>query len=98
FSIELGPLTFLVGKNASGKSTFLRGLRCLAMLTRLPILGERGALPLGYRATIRELFGGEEMVLGVHVETERGTGEYEITLGTDGPLVLVVGEKVEWKG
>jgi predicted ATPase len=98
FSVDLGPLTFLVGKNASGKSTFLRGLRCLAMLTRLPILGERGALPLGYRATIRELFGGEEMVLGVHVETERGAGEYEITLGTDGPLVLVVGEKIEWKG
>ncbi|MGB9380004.1 AAA family ATPase [Candidatus Binatus sp.] len=98
FSVDLGPMTFLVGKNAAGKSTFLRGLRCLAMLTRLPILGERGALPLGYRATIRELFGGEEMVLGVHVETERGAGEYEVTLGTDGPLVLVVGEKVEWKG
>jgi hypothetical protein len=72
------------------------------MLTRGPILAERGALPLGYRATIRDLFGGnaspQEMILGVHVETERGTGEYEITLRSEGELVLVVGEKVEWNG
>ncbi len=103
FSVDLSPLTFLVGRNAAGKSTFLRGLRCLAMLTRLPIVGERGPLALGYRATIRDLFGGnatapQEMVLGIRVESKAGTGEYEITLRHENDLVLVVGEKVDWQG
>jgi predicted ATPase len=100
FSVDLGPLTLLVGRNASGKSTFLRGLRSLAMLTRAPILGERGPLTLGYRATIRDLFGttAKPMVLGVQVETARGQGSYEITLSCEGELVLAIAEKIHWQG
>ena len=100
FSVDLGPLTLLVGRNAAGKSTFLRGLRSLAMLTRAPILGERGPLTLGFRATIRDLFGitTEPMVLGVNVETARGQGSYEITLSCEGELVLATAEKIQWQG
>jgi len=100
FSVDLRPLTFLVGPNASGKSTFLRGLRCLAMLMRNPIYGPRGALALGYRATLEDLFSAgfrdDQLVLGVEVVSALGSGTYEISMRILGGLVTVVDERIRW--
>jgi ABC-type branched-subunit amino acid transport system ATPase component len=75
FSVDLGPLTVLVGPNASGKTTFLRALRCLAMLMKMPAHGRGGTLRLGYRATIADLISRDHsdsnLVLGVETQRDR---------------------------
>jgi len=102
FSVDLEPLTLLVGPNASGKSTFLRGLRLTAMLVRMPLYGARGPLILGYRASIEDLVPREDsrrpVTLGVQSESQYGHGLYEISLDYVGEKVRVVDERAQWTG
>lgn len=100
FNVSLEPLTLLVGPNASGKSTFLRGLRLLALLNRFPLYGESGPLRLGFRSTIEDLYpddgSGKELCLGIECKNGKGSGTYEIRLGHIRGRILVVGEKAIW--
>lgn len=101
FSVDLNTMTLLVGPNACGKSTFLRALRSLAMLTRMPLYVSTGMLPIGYRATLGDFLSvehpDEKMVLGVEVENNNGSGVYEITLGFNAESrIKVLDERVEW--
>lgn len=102
FSVDLSPITLLVGPNASGKSTFLRALRSLAMLTRMPLYVPRGLLPIGYRATLGDFLSPEnpdqKIILGVEVESDTGSGLYEITLGYHVEnRIKILDERVEWQ-
>ena len=76
FSVDLSALTLLVGPNASGKSTFLRALRSLAMLTRMPLYVPTGVLPIGYKATLGDFLStkdpDQKIILGVEVENSAG--------------------------
>lgn len=102
--VELEPFTVLIGQNASGKSTILRGIRALAMLTRMAITGEDGRLlSLTYSTDISDIFRDrdEQLRLGVEATDSRGQGQYEISLelveldpGDD--FVQVVGEQATW--
>lgn len=100
FDVELGPLTLLVGPNASGKSTFLRGLRLLVMLNRMPLHGPRGTLRLGFRATIEDQFPNidpdEELNLGINCDNSTGSGTYEIVLKYVRGRLMVIREKAYW--
>ena len=100
FSVSLKPLTLLVGPNASGKSTFLRGLRLLALLNRMPLYGTTGPLRLGFRSTLEELFpddgSSRELCLGVECSNPRGSGMYEITLGYVRGRLKVTKELAKW--
>jgi energy-coupling factor transporter ATP-binding protein EcfA2 len=101
FSIDLTNLTLLVGPNASGKSTFLRGLRLLALLNRMPIYGQKGPIRLGFRSTLEDLYPDlgleNELCLGVECKSLRGSGTYEIALKYIRGSIRVVHEKAEWK-
>lgn len=101
FSVELNPLTLLVGPNASGKSTFLRGLRLLALLNRMSLYGEKGPLRLGFRATLEEIVpdpsSNRQVTLGVECQNTKGSGMYEISIGWIRERLKVVHEKAEWK-
>jgi len=100
FSVDLKPLTILVGPNASGKSTFLRALRFLSMVTRMPLYMQSGLMLLGYRVTIGDFLSASDpdrkITLGVEVENDTGNGQYEIALGYLENRVKVVDETVEW--
>lgn len=100
FSVDLEPLTFLAGPNASGKSTFLRAIRCLAMLTRVPLYGQSGRFRLGFQASLEDLFPvdhKEHMTLGIEVETDSGSGQYEATFGYVRDRLNFTDEKVIWR-
>lgn len=99
--VTLDQFTVLIGQNASGKSTLLRGIRALAMLTRMPLTGEDGRqLSLTYSTDISDIFRdpSEILLLGVDVHSDRGEGTYEIELEIDPSdgSVLVAGERAGW--
>ena len=99
FSVELQPLTVLVGPNASGKSTFLRAMRCLAMLTKIPAFHRQGSLRLGYRSTIADLIsiGQGQLTLGADVQQGGDVGSYEITVELIEGRPQIEAEKAFWK-
>lgn len=70
--VRLGPLTFLVGRNGSGKSNFLDALNFMADALRLTLDGAIRAR--SNIATISRLTGEVYSALGVHVEFELPDG------------------------
>lgn len=55
--VELGPLTLLLGPNASGKSMFIRALRTISKLIRSPIRGQKKPFTIDH-ATLDDLASG----------------------------------------
>ncbi len=85
-SIELDPLTVLVGPNASGKSTILRAIRTLAILMRLPLYSRGDVeLSLGSIVNLRDLLldDTKEATLSVDAESGEGRGSYTIGFGLE---------------
>lgn len=103
-NVDLDPFTVLIGQNASGKSTVLRGLRALAMLTRMPLTGKDGRLlSLTYSTDISDFFRDPSLPLrlGVEANDSTGQGHYEITLelvdlDPGDERVHVIGERATW--
>jgi predicted ATPase len=100
-AVDLEPFTVLVGRNASGKSTVLRGLRALALLTRMSLVYRGKPLRLTPGTSMLDLFGDprESLTLGVDVRAADGHGTYSITLSRD-PLrdrVEVSAERAVWQ-
>lgn len=101
-SVDLEPLTVFVGPNASGKSTILRGIRTLSMLTRLPVHPHGRDRPLGLArvTTVEHLFGDPEepLLLGIEATSEKGEGRYSVQLSQN-PIsdsIEIITEQVRW--
>ncbi len=89
--VRLGPLTYLVGANGSGKSNFLEALHLVrdALATSLEIaLNERGGL-----AEVRRRSGGHPNHFGIRLEYtlkdgQRGLYAFDAGSASDGALVV----------
>lgn len=99
FSVELGPITFFAGPNASGKSTLLRAIRCIALLAKTPLYGKSGKFRLGFKAELEDLFPPnreQQMTLGITTDSDLGSGRYEATIGYVRDRLNFINESADW--
>ncbi|HEX6590008.1 MAG TPA: AAA family ATPase [Longimicrobiales bacterium] len=102
--VDLEPFTVFIGKNSTGKTTVLRAIRTLAILTRLPLYPgkSRRLISLSPTMTLEDLFGdlSKPLVLSVDVESDAGQGSYSVEFTRDplAEVVEVTGETASWRG
>ncbi|HEX4964057.1 MAG TPA: AAA family ATPase [Thermoanaerobaculia bacterium] len=99
--VPLGPLTLLVGPNASGKTMFIRALRTLTKLLRTALRGPKGAFNIDH-ATLGEIvsFGdpSREIRFSVWLDDSEGEPTYELALAQQDGLWSVVEERARCGG
>jgi predicted ATPase len=97
-SLDLGPLTVLVGQNASGKSNVADVLQFVADTLRLGL--ERAVAERHGFGTISRSGGDKtrDVSIRVDVENEQGTGFWELVLGSGegGDGYRIVRERGQW--
>ncbi len=93
----LGPLTLLVGPNASGKTMFIRALRTLTKLMRSGLRGKEGEFSIDF-ATMGQLVTGsdpsKEIRLAVWIDGTEGPPTYEVALAREGEKWFVADERI----
>lgn len=81
--VPLGPLTLLVGPNASGKTMFIRAIRALTKLTRSPLRSPKGDFTLDH-ATLVDLVSNcdlsREIRFAVWLGAPSGDPSYDVAL------------------
>ncbi len=95
-TLELGPLTVLVGQNASGKSNVADVLQFVADTLRLGL--ERAVMERhGFGTICRS--GTDKLSIRVDVESDKGRGFWELVLGKDesGEGYRITRERGEWE-
>lgn len=98
--VELGPLTLLLGPNASGKSMFIRALRTLSKLLAYPIRGETGEFTIDHAKLNDLVFSGIDtlrMSFTVWLEDPNDDPNYFLELGKIDGLWAVTGEKLRYR-
>ncbi len=97
----LGPLTLLVGPNASGKTMFIRALRTLTKLMRSSLRGKEGDFSIDF-ATMSQLVTGsdpsKEIRLAVWIDDTEGPPTYEVALAREGELWFISDERIHFQG
>ena len=94
-TLELGPLTVLVGQNASGKSNVADVLQFVADTLRMGL--ERAVMERhGFGTICRS--GTDKLSIRVDVESDKGRGFWELVLGKDesGEGYRITRERGEW--
>src|SRR5262249_38772778 len=99
--VPLGPLTLLVGPNASGKTMFIRALRTLTKLMRAAVRGPKGEFNIDH-ATLGDLVSfadlSREIRFSVWLDDPQSDPAYEVALARLDGLWSVVEERVRTGG
>ncbi len=96
--VELGPLTLLLGPNASGKSTFIRAVQAVSKLLRSALRGEHGEFRLE-RATLDELAGDNQQPILFSVWLNEDTNPtYSLQIQKVAGLWTVTREALNFEG
>lgn len=95
----LGPLTLLVGPNASGKTMFIRAIRTLTKLLRSSLRGPSGEFSIDH-TTLADLVSGTDTTrqigFAVWLENPNGEPNFEVSLATKDGVWVVVEERIRW--
>jgi predicted ATPase len=99
--LQLAPLTFLIGANASGKSNMLEAMRLLSWLAKGSRLEDISRAIQGGDAIVRgqsrDLFrnANQPLTLGLHLAgAPEGWEDFEVSLGLQSDQLVITGEKV----
>ena len=96
----LGPLTLLVGPNASGKTMFIRALRTLTKLMRSTLRTKEGDFSIDF-ATMSQLVTGsdpsKEIRLAIWIDDTEGPPTYEVALARENEKWFIADERIHFQ-